>query len=342
MTLKKDGITLVDSGGGGGTTIILTDGANPTIQATVFDRPNSNPLAVELVDINGDPIVGTGGGPATIADGADVTEGSIADVAVSGDNPGTLSAKLRGLNAAIAAGISITAVDLDIRDLVFATDKVDISGSTLGANSGVDIGDVTINNGPGVAAVNVQGAVIISGGVKGTTPTAQLTSSNEGLNHQALDVVLYRNSLEFGTSGNPIVVSNNGTQTFQGNKTHNNAPPDITNIGVLPALANAIAPLYTEGNLVLLSTDLTGALRITGAISATSAATASLDNPTYTESQVAALSQDTSGNLRVRSAPNDTDLDFFGDSDPYGNADMFGVLAKSPYETFPLGRGLYG
>ncbi len=41
---------------------------------------------------------GGGGGAVTIADGADVTEGAIADVAVTGDNAGTVSAKLRGLD----------------------------------------------------------------------------------------------------------------------------------------------------------------------------------------------------------------------------------------------------
>lgn len=40
----------------------------------------------------------------------------------------------------------VGATDFDIRNLAFATDKVDVSGSTLAANSGVDIGDVTINN----------------------------------------------------------------------------------------------------------------------------------------------------------------------------------------------------
>jgi hypothetical protein len=50
----------------------------------------------------------------------------------------------------------VAATDLDTRNLVFATDKVDVSGSTLGANSGVDIGDVTINNAAGAAAVNIQ------------------------------------------------------------------------------------------------------------------------------------------------------------------------------------------
>jgi len=54
------------------------------------------------------------------------------------------------------SSITVDAVDLDIRNLVFATDKVDASGSTLGANDGVDIGDVTINNAAGASAVNIQ------------------------------------------------------------------------------------------------------------------------------------------------------------------------------------------
>src|SRR5579864_26270 len=43
---------------------------------------------------------------------------------------------------------------------------------------------------------------------------------------------------------------------------NNVAPPGANNIGVLPAIANAAAPTYVEGNQVLLSTDLTGALRV--------------------------------------------------------------------------------
>lgn len=52
--------------------------------------------------------------------------------------------------------IEVTGTDFDIRDLTFATDSVDVSGSTLGANDGVDIGDVTVNNAGGAAAVNIQ------------------------------------------------------------------------------------------------------------------------------------------------------------------------------------------
>jgi hypothetical protein len=53
-----------------------------------------------------------------------------------------------------------------------------------------------------------------------------------------------------------------GTVTVAGNRTNNNAVPGATNEGVLPALANASNPTWTEGNLVLLSEDLTGNLRV--------------------------------------------------------------------------------
>lgn len=64
---------------------------------------------------------GAGGGAVTIADGADVTEGAIADVAVTGDNDGTVSAKLRGLDKILA----------DVWDSVNHWLKVSIQNATL-------------------------------------------------------------------------------------------------------------------------------------------------------------------------------------------------------------------
>lgn len=52
-----------------------------------------------------------------------------------------------------------------------------------------------------------------------------------------------------------------------GSLTNNNAAPGSNNQGVLPAVASAAAQSYTEGNQVLLSTDLAGALRVTGSLS---------------------------------------------------------------------------
>jgi hypothetical protein len=69
--------------------------------------------------------------------------------------------------------VTVQSTNLDTRDLTFVDDKVDASGTVLGtgsntigklaANSGIDIGDVTINNSSGGSAVNIQdGGNVIS------------------------------------------------------------------------------------------------------------------------------------------------------------------------------------
>jgi len=76
---------------------------------------------------------GGGGGAVTVADGADVAQGAVADVAVTSDAAGTLSAKLRGLVAILA----------DVWDNANNLLRV-----RLTANSGVDIGDVDVTSLP--------------------------------------------------------------------------------------------------------------------------------------------------------------------------------------------------
>jgi hypothetical protein len=67
----------------------------------------------------------------------------------------------------------------------------------------------------------------------------------------------------FGTVGNPINVSGSaGGMTVSGTKSNNAVVPGSTNLGVLPAIANSASPTWTEGNQVLLSTDLLGNLRV--------------------------------------------------------------------------------
>lgn len=66
--------------------------------------------------------------------------------------------------------------------------------------------------------------------------------------------------------------------TVAGGKSNNAAVPGATNLGVLPAVATAAAPSYTEGYQVGLSTDLAGALRVTGSLSVGG----TTDNSAYT------------------------------------------------------------
>ena len=58
----------------------------------------------------------------------------------------------------LQGGITVDAIDLDIRDLVFATDKVDVSNSTVALDSATlnALESITVQNGSGAAAVNIQ------------------------------------------------------------------------------------------------------------------------------------------------------------------------------------------
>lgn len=57
--------------------------------------------------------------------------------------------------------------------------------------------------------------------------------------------------------------ANSNAWLVAGGKTNNNAAPGATNVGSLSVLANAAAPSWTEGNLVTISTDLSGNQRTT-------------------------------------------------------------------------------
>lgn len=81
---------------------------------------------------------------------------------------------------------------------------------------------------------------------------------------------------------NSIPIPWDGAVTFSGSisigaitgtRTSNTAVPGSTNVGVLAGIATAIAPSYTEGFLVGLSTDLSGALRVAATISTAGLAT---------------------------------------------------------------------
>ena len=71
---------------------------NPRAGSLIFGRTVGNENIPVRVNSDGTLDVSVSAGGSTIADGADVTQGAIADVKVTGDNSGTASAKLRGFN----------------------------------------------------------------------------------------------------------------------------------------------------------------------------------------------------------------------------------------------------
>ncbi len=94
------------------------------------------------------------------------------------------------------------------------------------------------------AIYTTQGAATVAG-LDGTTPRALAVNASGQLE---VDITAQQLS--------PIVVAGGGT--------HDGAVPGADDIGALIGLANAAAPTFTEGRQVLLSTNLAGALRVTG------------------------------------------------------------------------------
>lgn len=147
----------------------------------------------------------------------------------------------------------------------------------------------------------------------------------------------------------------------------NPLPTGTNTIGAATvARATSAAPAYSDSTNVNLSTDLSGALRVSGSFSASTAATATASDPSYTEGSSSNLSQtlagllrtlsyakvsdspesyldgdnkplslNSEGRLRVAVAPATTYMDFFGtdfasvDSDDFGN--MFDI-SNSPWD----------
>lgn len=77
-----------------------------------------------------------------------------------------------------------------------------------------------------------------------------------------------------GTNMRGLLTDSSGRLVVIGSLTHNNTAPTTGNIGVLPAVASSAVPTYNAGDQVLLSTDLSGQLRVTSAGSFTPALTA--------------------------------------------------------------------
>jgi len=97
------------------------------LQVTIVDSTGaevSNP-ATHVLNVSSG---GGGGGAATIADGADVTQGAIADAAVNGDNPGTLSAKLRGLNKNFDVALSTRTKPADQQHVIIDSGSISNTG----------------------------------------------------------------------------------------------------------------------------------------------------------------------------------------------------------------------
>jgi filamentous hemagglutinin len=172
-----------------------------------LDLTNSNPAAVAIVDGNGDQITSFGGG-------TQYTEGDT-DASITGtalmfeSNTGTSAVSVVSNSAPLPisdAGGSLT-VDGTVTAELSATDNavldtIDAVLDTINAKlvTGTDIGDVTINNAGGAAAVNIQdggnsitvdGSLTVDLGANNdvTVTSGAITETNSGAIKTAVELL---------------------------------------------------------------------------------------------------------------------------------------------------------
>lgn len=145
---------------------------------TTWDRARGTSGAMHIND----------GGNSITVDGAvtvSATDLDIRDLAFATD-----SVDVSGSAVSISGDVNVTqgtspwvvsATDLDIRNLVFATDKVDVGGSVVALDAGTlaALESITVQNGAGASAVNIQdggNSITVDGSV--TVNDAALANSS--------------------------------------------------------------------------------------------------------------------------------------------------------------------
>lgn len=199
-----------------------------------------------------------------------------------------------------------------------------LNATVVGTVSATQSGTWNITNISGSISLPTGAATeaTLSARLAESTFTGRINTLGQKTSAASTPVVLASDQSVITVSGNFFQatqpVSGSGNFNVVG-ASSDNSTNSALKIPVISALATASPPTWTTGNMVPLSTDTSGALRITGAISASNpsvsttattppssatyvGASVSTTAPTYTTGQINALSLTTGGALRVDSS----------------------------------------
>ena len=136
----------------------------PTISSGLLNTANYVWDTTSLSWVKGQQAGGGGGsgGAVTIADGADVAEGSTTDTAVYGDTSGTVSSKLRGMNALMRGlGTALAPASASVT----SSDSVVLAANSLRKKLVImNLGTVNVHFGDGFSAAINSGITLTPNG----------------------------------------------------------------------------------------------------------------------------------------------------------------------------------
>ena len=335
VTGGKLDVNATVSGSGDGA---IQDGANSTIEATVFDYANSNPLAVRLTDTNGDYIAAGAGtqyteDAAAAADPVGTALMMVRDDALSGQT--TLdgdNVAARGTDKGELYVKHVDAIPVTDNAGSLTIDAASLPLPTGAATSALQLPDghnVTVDNAAGAAAVNVQdggnsltidGSVSVTGAVDTELTTADV-DTGAGTDTRAVVGLVGTASgggqLIPGSAADGLLVNLGANNDITGTVTANLAA-GANNIGDVDVLS-VPAPLSTTGG----GTEAT-ALRVT--VASDSTGVLSVDD------NGGALTVDNAGTFAVQATAVGTVAD---DAITPGAPVMVGGQAVSPDGTDP-------
>src|SRR5271157_5002030 len=223
-----------------------------------------NAFVTNTVAVSGTVTVNQGTSPWVVSLTSTTITGTVA--VTQSTSPWVVAGALTNNNAAPTATLigvmshiaetAYTTVTYTTGDVVLAT--TDLHGALnqdLQAYAGTALGAGS-NYGTSPGAVNVMGVNAFI-----TNTPAVTVSGTVGVTQSTSPWVVSLTSTTI--TGTVAVTQSTSPWVTTGNLTHNNAAPAANNVGVLPAVASTAAPTYTTGDQVLLSTDLSGNLRVT-------------------------------------------------------------------------------
>lgn len=158
--------------------------------------------------------------------------------------------------------ITSTGAALDVN---IKTSSIAIGGGTQftdGATSTTPTGTVAMGKNPSniihAVALDASGNLNVNVQAGGTGGNASVSTTGTAVPASATMI-----AGSDGTNLRAVKTDTAGVVSTAGALTNNNAAPATNNFGVLPGIANAAPPTFTEGNAVLQSIDLNGSTRMT-------------------------------------------------------------------------------
>jgi hypothetical protein len=231
--------------------LITSSGAEGSRSGTLVD--SSNPLPVVQT---GTPALPTGA--ATLAEQQSQTTqltaaasgiGTSSSAAATAGSAGDINAKLRLMTTqldTISTALAAVQTSVQLLDNAISGNELQVDIVSGAGSGGTALADRTGTFTPGTTSFTPVGGYVDD------TSSDALAEGNPGAVRMTTARAMH------------VHLASPTTVAVQGGKTNNNAAPGATNVGTLPAVANASAPSHTEGNQVSLSADLAGALRVTG------------------------------------------------------------------------------